>query len=76
MATLPINFKPMIAYRKISKSNRTIIATLLLLVFMAFVIADLFSSFIGLIILGLLLFQLVLEARMFLDSRKKKRNNL
>lgn len=63
------------AYQKISKTNRTIVATLLLLVFMALVMADIFSSFIGCVILGALLLQFALEASLFLRSRKRRHAN-
>ena len=61
------------AYEKISKTNRTIIATLLLLIFMALVMADIFSSFVGCVILGALLLQFSLEARIFLRARSHKK---
>lgn len=62
----------MIDYQKISKLNRTIIGTLLLLAFMAVVMADAYASFFGGIIFGALILQLFFEGRMFLRAQKKR----
>ncbi|WP_299825268.1 hypothetical protein [uncultured Pontibacter sp.] len=63
----------MLVYEKISKSNRTIIAILMLFVFMALVVADIFISFFGGMVVGVLLFQFFLEARMFLYAKKRRK---
>ena len=62
----------MLKYQKISKLNRTIIGTLLLLVFMALVMADAYASFFGGIIFGALMLQLFFEGRMFLRTQRKR----
>lgn len=60
----------MLNYEKLSKTTRTMAALLLLMVFMALAMADLSISFFGGMVLGVLLVQFFLEARMFLRHRR------
>ncbi|TPE44009.1 hypothetical protein [Pontibacter mangrovi] len=55
----------MLNYEKLSKSSRTRTAMLLLLLFMVLAVADLFISFFGGLVLGVLLVQFELEAQRF-----------
>ncbi len=45
----------------------------MLFVFMALVVADIFISFFGGMVVGVLLFQFFLEARMFLYAKKRRK---
>ncbi|MCX2738670.1 hypothetical protein [Pontibacter anaerobius] len=55
----------MLNYEKLSKSTRTRTAMLLLLLFMVLAVADLFISFFGGLVLGVLLVQFEMEAQRF-----------
>lgn len=55
----------MLTYKKLSRTNRTMAAILLLLVFMALAMADLFITFFGGIVLGVLLMQFEMEVQRF-----------
>lgn len=59
----------MLNYEKLTKSTRTMVATVLLMVFMALVVTDLFISFFGGVLLGVLLMQFALEVRIFFRHR-------
>ncbi|GAB3828240.1 hypothetical protein [Pontibacter rugosus] len=65
----------MLTYEQLPSANRTIAAILLLVVFMALVMADLFLSYLGGLVLGLLLAQFGLEIRMFYRRRKTVAKN-
>ncbi|OKL39204.1 hypothetical protein [Pontibacter flavimaris] len=55
----------MLNYEKLSRSTRTRTAMLLLLLFMVLAVADLFISFFGGVVLGLLLVQFEMEVQRF-----------
>lgn len=57
----------MLNYDKLSKSTRTRTALLLLLLFMVLAVADMFISFFGGLVLGVLLVQFELEVQRFFN---------
>ncbi|GHA71291.1 hypothetical protein [Pontibacter akesuensis] len=60
----------MLYYRSLSKTTRTIAAMLLLMAFMALVMADRFISLFGGMLLGVLLVQFALEVWIFVKHKK------
>ncbi|ARS37613.1 hypothetical protein [Pontibacter actiniarum] len=66
----------MLNYEKLSKTNRTMAAMLLLIMFMVLAVTDLFISFFGGAVLGVLLVQFALEVRMFFRRRSEIRGSV
>lgn len=62
----------MLNYEKLSKSARTRTAILLLLLYMVLAIADLFISFFGGVVLGVLLMQFEVEVQKFFKRPLKR----
>ncbi|GAB3201710.1 hypothetical protein ABID22_001394 [Pontibacter aydingkolensis] len=62
----------MLNYEKLSRSTRTRTAILLLLLYMVLAIADLFISFFGGVLLGVLLMQFEVEVQKFFKKTLKR----